>query len=89
MKRRVLLTQIKKDVTAVSELIILDPIDKGVRKFKREVRKILNTLKDKKKIEKFHIVTTVSDSDLLAELYLSFPKIEEVCILEMKISKKE
>ena len=89
MKRRVTLTEIKKELTSIGQTISLDPIDKGERKFKREVRKILNPMKEKKKLEKFRVITTIAENDLLAEIYLSFPKLDEVSILELKISEKE
>lgn len=88
MKRRTALKLIKKELTTAGQVIDFNPIDKGMRKLKREIRRVLNFMKEKKKLEKFQIITTIAETALLAEIHLFFPNIKDVCVMELTITKK-
>jgi hypothetical protein len=88
-KRRILLSFLKKEIKTISESISLDPIDKGERKLKREIRLFMDNLKSKGKIEKFKIIiNTIDDNSILSEIWIKFPKIDQYSTVGLKIHKK-
>jgi hypothetical protein len=88
MKRRLTLLAIKKDIKSIGEFVDLLPVEKGERKFRREIRSLLAPLKQNGKLENFRVSTSTSGGNLFAELFLKFPKIDDATLIELRILRK-